>query len=88
MHLTNGKRMTISKTLKEVEEHLSDEFFFRVHQSHLVNFMHVKKFVKGATGHVLLDDGTTLPVSRRKRSDLLARIESIQPVKGAQKSLP
>ena len=88
VHLTNGKRMTISKTLKEVEEHLSDDTFFRVHQSHLVNFSHVKKYVKGATGHLLLDDDTTIPVSRRKRSELLARIELVQPVKGLQNSLP
>jgi two-component system LytT family response regulator len=75
VYLKNGKKLTLSKTLKEVEEQLANETFFRVHQSHLVNFSHVKQYVKGSNGHLLLDDGSTIPVSRRKKGELLSRID-------------
>jgi len=76
VYLIEGKRLTVSKTLKEVEEQLPDDTFFRVHQSHLVNFSHVKKYVKGLHGHLLLIDDSTVPVSRRKRGELMEKIQS------------
>lgn len=74
IYLSSSKKHTVSKTLKEVEEQLDNEAFLRVHQSHLVNFTYVKKYIKGSTGHLLLQDNTEIPVSRRKKTELLERI--------------
>ncbi len=69
--LKNGERITISKTLKEYENLLPSGRFFRTHQSHIVNLSLVKKFLKEDGGYALMDDGTHVLVSRRKKSDFL-----------------
>ncbi|NND94920.1 MAG: response regulator transcription factor [Flavobacteriales bacterium] len=74
IYLSSGKKHTVSKTLKEVEEQLDNDSFLRVHQSHLINFRYVKKYIKGTTGHLLLQDDTEIPVSRRKKTELMERI--------------
>lgn len=70
--LNNGRQMLIAKTLKDIEALLPDSFL-RVHQSHLVNIVHINKYFKGDGGYLLLDEGTTVPVSRSKREELLRR---------------
>jgi two-component system LytT family response regulator len=73
--LANEKPILISKTLKEVEHTLfSKAGFMRVHQSHLVNPKYLKKYVKKDGGYLLLDDGTQVPLSRRKKDDFLEQI--------------
>ncbi len=74
IYFSNGKKLTVSRPLKEIEEQLMSDTFVRVHQSHLVNFKCVKKYIKGSSGHLVLDDDTEIPVSRRKRHELLERI--------------
>lgn len=68
--LTNGESLLVSKSLKEVEEMLHFDFFYRSHYSHLINLRHIKKFVR-ADGDVLMANGNTVPVSRSKRQEFL-----------------
>ena len=63
---TTEKKITISKTLKEFEEKLSDNKFFRVHKSHLVNLSHIKEYSKLDGGIISMSDGVKIQVSRRK----------------------
>jgi len=60
----------ISKTLKDVEEMLSRHHFIRVHKSHLVNIIYIRSFDKSSGGNLVLEDGSQVPVSRRKRDSL------------------
>lgn len=69
--LVNGKKITVAKTLKEVEESLRGTDFYRIHQSHLVNMNHISKVVKGEGGYVVMKDGTTLTISRNKKEAFL-----------------
>lgn len=69
--LVNGKKITVAKTLKEVEESLLGSDFYRIHQSHLVNMTHISKVVKGEGGYVMMKDGTTLTISRNKKEAFL-----------------
>ena len=69
--LTNGKKITVAKTLKEVEESLRGTDRYRIHQSHLVNMNHISKVVKGEGGYVVMKDGTTLTISRNKKEAFL-----------------
>lgn len=69
--LVNGKKITVAKTLKEVEESLRGTDFYRIHQSHLVNMSHISKVVKGEGGYVVMKDGTTLTISRNKKEAFL-----------------
>jgi two-component system LytT family response regulator len=45
--------------------------FFRVHQKHLINLAQIDKYVRGDGGYVIMSDGTTVEVSRRKKDDFL-----------------
>jgi two-component system LytT family response regulator len=62
----------VSKTLKEVDEMLSEYGFFRVHQSHLVNLHYFERYDKqGLSGNVVLSTGDKVPVSSRRKEGLM-----------------
>ena len=65
--LTSGKKITLAKTLKEVEETIEGNPFFRVHQSHLINMNHISKISKGDNPFATMKDGTTISISRNKK---------------------
>lgn len=72
--LTNGTKLVVCRILKEFEDLLSDFNFFRVHNSSLINLTHVKKYIKGDGGYVIMCDDEPVEVSRRKKNDLLAQL--------------
>lgn len=73
--LINGDRVLVSKTLKEFDETLSGEDFFRVHNSFVINLNQIKKFIRGEGGYVLMNDGQQITIARSKREDFFARFE-------------
>jgi two-component system, LytTR family, response regulator len=70
IYLTNTKRLLVSKTLKEFEAILEMHDFVRIHQSHLINKEHLKRYIKSEGGMVILSDGTELPVARARKDSL------------------
>ena len=76
-YLINSKKVLVSKTLKEYEDMLSDYFFFRTHQSHLININHIVSFEKNDGGYLRMADGSPVPVSKRKREELLELFNQI-----------
>ncbi|MEQ8364941.1 MAG: LytTR family DNA-binding domain-containing protein [Cyclobacteriaceae bacterium] len=69
-YLTGGRKIMVSQHLKEFEDLLSPNGFFRVHRAHLVNLNKVRKFTKSEGGTILLEEDISLPVSVRKRERL------------------
>lgn len=68
----NGKqKIIVSKSLKEYDELLKEYGFFRAHQSHLVNIKFIERFEKSDGGFLVLKNGEQVPVSTRKRDQLL-----------------
>lgn len=66
------RKVTVSKTLKEIEKQLVDfPYFFRLHNSHLVNLNHVTKYIRGEGGSVILTNMEEIGVSRSKKLELL-----------------
>lgn len=72
--LKEGRKILVSKTIKEYEEMLEDYDFFRIHQSHLINLHFLKNYIRGRGGAVELTDGTVLDVSARKKADFMRRL--------------
>ena len=70
-HLVGNKKIGVSKVLKEYEEILNDYYFYRVHQSDIVNLDQITKYVKGDEGQVWLSDNSEIEVSRRRKSEFL-----------------
>ncbi len=73
----DAKRIVVSKTLKEFEDILGDQGFYRVHQSHLVNTKMIKEFVKTEGGHLIMSDGKMVPVSTRKRAEVVKMLDEL-----------
>lgn len=76
-YFSDGRHLLISKTLKEAEEVLPVETFFRIHHSYLVNLKYVTKYLRGEGGEVLMQSGTVIPVSRSRKQDFLGLLERI-----------
>lgn len=75
--LENQGKMLISKTLKEFEELLKDHGFIRLHQSHLINSAYIKSYQKNDGGNITMTDGSTIPISRTKKNEIIALIKSL-----------
>ena len=74
--IKNKKKITVSRTLKDVEELLEDYGFLRVHHSYLVNLDEVIKYVKGEGGYLIMSDGSPVDVSRSRKESLLKKLEA------------
>lgn len=72
LHLKNKRKITACRTLKEVEEQLgSFPSFIRVHHSYIVNLNEVTKYIRGDGGYLTMSDGSTVDVSRSRKTSLL-----------------
>ena len=70
--LHDKRRFTLARKLGDVEKSLPDSFL-RVHHSHIINLLHVVRFVKNENGYLVMSDGEELPVSKQRRKALLER---------------
>jgi len=77
IYLADCTHLIMSKTLKDFEEMLQGHGFLRVHKSYLINLRHVKKYVKGEGGYVVMSNTASIEVSQRKRSALLEALEAM-----------
>ncbi len=76
-HLTNDRTILVSTTLKEYETLLSDQGFFRPHQSHLINVTFFEHFERKTGGKITMRDGSQIPVSSRKREPLIELLQNL-----------
>lgn len=76
-YLIDGRKLTISKTLKEYDQLFENQSFFRVHQSHLVNLLHFDRYEKKEGGTLVMKDGSTLPVAVRKKDALMKALDKL-----------
>jgi two-component system, LytTR family, response regulator len=75
--LLNKETILVSKTLGDFEEILSANQFFRIHDSSIINLNHIKKYIRGDGGTVVLSDNTELDVARRRKEDFVKLIPKL-----------
>ena len=75
-YFKDNSKILVSKTLKYYADMLKEVGFLRVHQSHLVNTTFIKEFIKSDGGYLMLTDGSNIPVSVRKRTEVLEVLNS------------
>ncbi len=75
--LNGGKKILVSKTLKDYEILLSSFHFLRVQQSHLINLNFVDRYDKGNGGSVVMKDGSQVPLSPAKRDIFFKILETL-----------
>ncbi len=69
--LTGGRKILVSKVLKELDETLSGSDFFRVHSSFLININHIRKFIRGEGGYIVMDNNDHVMVSRSRKQEFM-----------------
>ncbi len=77
-----GERILVSRTIKDFEELLPENSFFRVHQSHIINLHFAQKVLREDGGYVLLSDGAKLPISRRRKEEFMEALLRFGSIRG------
>lgn len=75
VYLMSKKKLLVSKTLKVYEKIVEGFTFMRVHNSYIINFNHVEKYIKGDGGTLVMKGGNQIPVSRAYKQDILNKID-------------
>lgn len=74
VNLVDGTSFLVSRTLKKIEELLPSQYFLRTHKSFLVNKNYIKKYMNKEGHFLILTNDEKIPVSSRKRSEILSNI--------------
>jgi len=72
--ISGNRKILVSKHLKEFQELLSERYFFRPHNSHLINLKYVRKYIRKEGGYIEMTDGSLIPVSRNMKDIFLAHM--------------
>jgi len=75
--LSGGRKIMVSKTLKEFDSLFESKYFFRAHQSHLINLVHFDRYEKKEGGILHMKDGSMLPVAVRKKELLMNALDQL-----------
>lgn len=70
-YLTDSRKLLVSKSIGEYEALINSKDFLRTHQSFLVNMNHVIRFDKGLQPVLLTLHDYVVPVSSRKKEQVL-----------------
>ena len=70
-----SKKYTLSRTLKDVELMLEPLNFFRVHQSYLINFSFMQRYLRDDGGSVVMADGRNIPIAKRRKEEFSSRLK-------------
>ncbi len=73
--MADNKRYIVSRTLKEYDDMLGEQNFYRIHHSYLINLNGIKKYVRGEGGYVIMSNDKPLDVSKRRKEGFLSRIK-------------
>ena len=74
-HFTDQEKVLVSKPIKEFEELLTQNGFFRIHHSHLININQIDKYIRGDGGYVVLSNGKAISVARNRKDEFLSIFE-------------
>jgi two-component system, LytTR family, response regulator len=75
LYFLNKPMVCTSKPMHEYEKLLEDAGFARIHKSILVNLLHVKEYLRGEGGSVILSNGHEVEVARRKKDLFLSKMK-------------
>lgn len=72
IHTIENKKIVLTKKLKEVDQLLPSNHFFRIHNSFIINLNKIKEFLK-TDGYVIIEGNHKIPVSRQRKSEFLEK---------------
>lgn len=75
VHLKDEKPIKLTKTLGWLENELEGDAFCRIHHSYLINFNHMKEYIRNEGGFVVMTNKKAISISRRRKDTFLAQME-------------
>ena len=75
--IKEGKNAIVSRTLKDFEDNLPKEKFFRIHKSHLINLKYIKDYSNLSGNFVTMIDGSKVEISRRKAPEFIQKVKTV-----------
>lgn len=75
--IKDAKNTIVSRTLKDFEDTLPKEKFFRIHKSHLINLKYIKDYSSLSGNLVTMTDGSKVELSRRKAPEFIQKIKTV-----------
>lgn len=72
--LIDKQKIIVSKAMKEFESILESANFLRVHKSSIVNISHIRKYLRGKGGSLVMSDGSLVNIAVRKKEMVLKHI--------------
>lgn len=72
-------KVVVSKGFEHFEDFMTAKgFFYRVHNQHIVNVNHIKKYIKNNGGYLIMDDNTDamIPIARARKENFLNHLKS------------
>ncbi len=75
LHLEDKKTVKLTKSLGWLETQLNDYGFCRIHHSFIINFNHLKEYIRNEGGYLIMSSGKALSLSRRKKDHFLDQLE-------------
>jgi len=73
VHTNDNQKYISSRIIKEYEEILPADIFFRIHNSHIINLNFVKKYHKGRGGLIEMSDDALIEVATRRKEEFLGK---------------
>jgi len=70
-YLIDKKCILSSYTLKQYDEILTAQSFFRAHRSYLINLVHVKMYRRGEGGEIVMSNGHEIELARTHKDEFL-----------------
>jgi two-component system, LytTR family, response regulator len=77
MMLVHGQSHLVTRNLKDFENLLLDSGFCRVHHTYLINMAHIRKYIRGEGGYVIMTDDHHIDISRRKKEEFLKLLDKV-----------
>lgn len=71
--MTKNQKMVVTKKIKEIDAILPKNYFFRIHNSYIINLNKIKEFVKNEA-YVVMESNEKIPVARQRKSDFLNKL--------------
>lgn len=69
--IKDNRKVIISRHMKEYEMLLADHYFFRVHNSHMINMKEVNRMVRTDGGYAIMSDGSEIAISSKKKEEFM-----------------
>ena len=74
---TSGKKVIVSKTLREYEDLLTEFNFFRVNRSHLINLNYILEYKKGRRPIIVMNNKSEVSLASSRKKEFLDRLSRI-----------